>query len=118
MSKKSKRSAPRDPDDDTPRRPHLPVMLAEVLAAIAPQSDELIVDGTFGAGGYTSAILDAAPCRVLAFDRDLTAIAAAGPVLEKYGARLQLLNAPFSTMDDAIGAGMRVDALQGRLSPA
>jgi 16S rRNA (cytosine1402-N4)-methyltransferase len=111
MSKKSKRSAPRDPDDDTPKRPHLPVMLAEVLAAVAPQSDELIVDGTFGAGGYTSAILDAATCRVLAFDRDPTAITAAGPVVEKYGARLQLLNAPFSSMNSATGEAISVHAV-------
>ncbi len=115
MSKKSNRRAPNASDDTAPKRPHLPVMLAEVLAASAPKSDDLIVDGTFGAGGYTSAILDAAPCRVLAFDRDPTAIAAAVPVLEKYRERLLLLNAPFSTMSAAMvepfGAGGRVDAV-------
>ena len=62
----------------TPRGPaapgHLPVMLAEVLAALAPADGEVIIDGTFGGGGYTSAILKAANCTVLAIDRDLDAI--------------------------------------------
>jgi 16S rRNA (cytosine1402-N4)-methyltransferase len=59
---------------DTPR-PHTPVMLAEVLAALAPAPGDLIIDGTFGAGGYSTAILESTPeTRVLAFDRDPTAI--------------------------------------------
>lgn len=57
--------------------PHIPVLLTEVLAALAPQKDEVYVDGTFGAGGYTNAILDAADCRVVGIDRDETAIEAA-----------------------------------------
>ena len=93
------------------RRPHLPVMLAEVLEAVAPKRDDLIVDGTFGAGGYTSAILDAAPCRVLAFDRDPTAVAAAAPVLATYGERLRLVGSPFSRMADAVDVSERVDAV-------
>ena len=49
---------------------HYPVMLAEVLDAISPVDGGVYVDGTFGAGGYTKAILDAANCTVVAIDRD------------------------------------------------
>ena len=50
--------------------PHTPVLLAEVVAALAPRAGSIIVDGTFGAGGYSRAILDAAPCTVYGIDRD------------------------------------------------
>lgn len=54
----------------TSEQSHIPVMLDEVLAALAPADGEVYVDGTFGAGGYTRALLDAADCRVIAIDRD------------------------------------------------
>jgi len=54
--------------------PHVPVLLDEVMAALAPQPGDVIVDATFGAGGYTRAILDAG-ATVHAFDRDPDAIA-------------------------------------------
>ncbi len=56
---------------------HVPVMLPEVLEALAPKDGEVYVDGTFGAGGYTRAILKAAKCKVIGIDRDETAIARA-----------------------------------------
>jgi len=80
-------------------------MLAEVLDALAPADGELIIDGTFGAGGYTRAILEAAPCRVTAFDRDITAIrmaAAPGGLLAAFPGRLTLINAPFSEMAEHV----------------
>ncbi|MBY9066524.1 16S rRNA (cytosine(1402)-N(4))-methyltransferase RsmH [Hyphomonas sp. WL0036] len=61
---------------------HLPVMLEEVLTALKPASGETIIDGTFGGGGYTSAILKAAECRVLGIDRDLDAIMRAEKMAE------------------------------------
>ena len=82
---------------------HLPVMLAEVVAALAPQRGELHIDGTFGAGGYSRAILEAADCRVLAFDRDITAVRAAGGtdgICTRFPHRLAIINKPFSRMDE------------------
>jgi 16S rRNA (cytosine1402-N4)-methyltransferase len=73
--------------------PHTPVLLAEVVAALAPTSGEVHVDGTFGAGGYASAILDKG-AHVVAFDRDPDAVAAAQP---REG--LTLVADRFSTMD-------------------
>ena len=55
--------------------PHIPVLLEEVIAALAPSPGAVIVDATFGAGGYTRALLDAG-ATVHAFDRDPDAIAA------------------------------------------
>lgn len=55
--------------------PHIPVLLDEVIAALAPAPGETIVDGTFGAGGYTRVLLSKGAC-VIAFDRDPDAIAA------------------------------------------
>src|ERR1700728_4241525 len=75
--------------------PHKPVLLAEVLDALAPAPGRLIVDGTFGAGGYSRALLDAG-AEVVAFDRDPAARAyAAG--LETLGP-LKLVEDRFSTM--------------------
>ncbi|MDX2113343.1 MAG: 16S rRNA (cytosine(1402)-N(4))-methyltransferase RsmH [Alphaproteobacteria bacterium] len=50
--------------------PHHPVMLAEMLEWLRPQDNEVYIDGTFGAGGYSRAILAAADCQVYAIDRD------------------------------------------------
>ncbi len=49
---------------------HIPVMLSEVLGALDPKDGEIVVDGTFGAGGYSEAILDHADCKIIAIDRD------------------------------------------------
>jgi len=81
--------------------PHIPVLLDEVMAALAIAPGEDHVDATFGAGGYTRAML-AAGARVWAFDRDPDAIAA-GRALEGEGA-LTLIAAPFSTLDQELGA--------------
>jgi 16S rRNA (cytosine1402-N4)-methyltransferase len=54
--------------------PHIPVLLEEVLAALSPGPGDVIVDATFGAGGYSRALLDAG-ATVHAFDRDPDAIA-------------------------------------------
>ena len=77
--------------------PHIPVLLDEVLAALSPASGEVMVDATFGAGGYTRALL-ARGTRVFAFDRDPDAIAN-GRALEAAEAGLILVPSEFSRMD-------------------
>ncbi|MBU0581779.1 MAG: 16S rRNA (cytosine(1402)-N(4))-methyltransferase RsmH [Alphaproteobacteria bacterium] len=78
---------------------HIPVLLAEVLSALAPQEGETFIDGTFGAGGYTKAILDAG-ASVVAVDRDPDAIAAGRDMEASSGGRLRLVHGPFSRLDD------------------
>ena len=56
------------------RARHIPVLLSEVIASLRPVDGATYIDGTFGAGGYTRAILEAADCSVLALDRDPAAI--------------------------------------------
>lgn len=79
----------------TAAAPHIPVMIGEVLAALSPHDGEIYIDGTFGAGGYTAAILDAADCRVIAIDRDSGAIAAGQALAGKYEGRLHLVHGNF-----------------------
>jgi 16S rRNA (cytosine1402-N4)-methyltransferase len=74
---------------------HVPVMLPDVLQALAPADGQTYADGTLGAGGYTRAILDAANCNVVAIDRDRTAIDAASAWRGKYGKRLILVHGRF-----------------------
>ncbi|HEV7252259.1 MAG TPA: 16S rRNA (cytosine(1402)-N(4))-methyltransferase RsmH [Mesorhizobium sp.] len=77
---------------------HIPVLLAEVLEALAPRPGGRIVDGTFGAGGYTRAILDRG-ADVVAIDRDPDAIAAGRVLEEAAGGRLRLVEGRFSELD-------------------
>jgi 16S rRNA (cytosine1402-N4)-methyltransferase len=79
---------------------HVPVMLAEVLEALAPRDGAHYIDGTFGGGGYASAILEAADCRVLGIDRDPDAIARGQALVERFGGRLTLVQGEFSRMEE------------------
>jgi 16S rRNA (cytosine1402-N4)-methyltransferase len=79
---------------------HLPVMLNEVLQMLEPRDGAHYVDGTFGGGGYASAILEAADCRVLGIDRDPQAIARGQALVERFGGRLTLVQGEFSRMDE------------------
>jgi 16S rRNA (cytosine1402-N4)-methyltransferase len=78
---------------------HVPVMLAEVMRFLAPSDGEIIVDGTFGAGGYTRAILAAADCRVVAIDRDPSAIIAGATLVQAMSGRLTLVEGRFGELD-------------------
>jgi 16S rRNA (cytosine1402-N4)-methyltransferase len=80
-------------------RPHLPVMLGEVIARLAPQAGEIHVDGTFGAGGYSRAILEAG-ADVIAIDRDPTAIAGGQSLAQAFAGRLRLVQSRFGALDD------------------
>ncbi|MFN3832289.1 MAG: 16S rRNA (cytosine(1402)-N(4))-methyltransferase RsmH [Allorhizobium sp.] len=78
---------------------HIPVLLAEVLQALEPEAGKVILDGTFGAGGYTSAIL-AKGAHVVALDRDPTAIAGGEALVASSGGRLSLHHTEFSNLAD------------------
>ena len=81
--------------------PHVPVLLDEVVAALAPKPGQTIVDGTFGAGGYSRAIL-ASGAGVIAFDRDPTARAYADGLPPD---RFRLVERRFSELADEVGEG-------------
>ena len=75
---------------------HNPVLVVEVVEALSPKADAVYLDATFGRGGYSRAILDAAPCEVIAIDRDPDAIAAGQSLCREYDDRLTLLEGRFS----------------------
>lgn len=81
--------------------PHLPVLLTEVVEALAIAPGDVVVDGTFGAGGYTRAFL-AAGAKVTGFDRDPTAARFAADLPTE---TFTLVRARFSEMDDVLGEG-------------
>jgi 16S rRNA (cytosine1402-N4)-methyltransferase len=81
---------------------HQPVLLKEVLRTLSPQNNEVFIDGTFGAGGYTKAILNAANCKVFAFDRDLNVEKFAKPLKAEFGDKFNFINRPFSMMQEYI----------------
>jgi 16S rRNA (cytosine1402-N4)-methyltransferase len=73
-------------------------MLAEVVAALAPRDGKLYLDGTFGAGGYARALLEAAACAVVGIDRDPAAIERGRALAAGYGDRLALIEGRFGDM--------------------
>ncbi len=83
----------------TPSERHVPVMLEEVIAALSVTAEKTYIDGTFGAGGYSRALLKQTDCSVLAIDRDPDAIAAGQRMLGTYPGRLSLHLGRFGDMD-------------------
>jgi 16S rRNA (cytosine1402-N4)-methyltransferase len=83
---------------------HVPVLLNEVVEALQPRDGGRYVDGTFGAGGYTAALLDRADCRVIAIDRDPDAIAAGRALAQRYAPRLRLIEGRFGDMAELLSA--------------
>jgi 16S rRNA (cytosine1402-N4)-methyltransferase len=79
---------------------HVPVLLPQMLRALSPVDGESYIDATFGAGGYTEAILTAAPgARVLGIDRDPAALAAASALIARHQGRLRLVEGRFGDLD-------------------
>lgn len=91
---------------------HAPVMLSEVLQALAPVAGETHLDGTFGAGGYTRGILDTAACSVFGIDRDPEAVPRADKIKGHYGDRFTLLTGTFGEMESLL-AQVGVTQLDG-----
>ncbi|MCB4822994.1 16S rRNA (cytosine(1402)-N(4))-methyltransferase RsmH [Roseicella aerolata] len=91
---------------------HVPVMLAEVLASLAPRDGATYCDGTFGGGGYAGAILAAANCTLYAIDRDPDAIVRGAALAARFAGRLHLLEGRFGEMSSLLAA-RGVTALDG-----
>ncbi|MEL6723846.1 MAG: 16S rRNA (cytosine(1402)-N(4))-methyltransferase RsmH [Pseudomonadota bacterium] len=70
---------------------HVPVLLPEVLEALAPVDGEVYIDGTFGGGGYARRVLEAADCQLYGIDRDFEAIARAEAISESQPRLIPLL---------------------------
>lgn len=77
---------------------HIPVMLDEVLASLAPRDGGVYLDGTFGGGGYARGILEKASCTLWAIDRDPEAIERGASLVASFPGRLHLLLGPFGDM--------------------
>jgi 16S rRNA (cytosine1402-N4)-methyltransferase len=88
------------------------VLLEEVVAALALKEGGTYVDGTFGAGGYSRAILAVANTRLVALDRDPTAIAGGADLATRLGARLSLVQSRFSHLE-AVLTELGIDAVDG-----
>lgn len=88
----------------TPPEGHVPVMLAEVVEAMAPRADAVYVDATFGAGGYTQALLEAADCQVWALDRDPSAVSRGALMAGRYPGRLHVIEGRFGSLDEILRA--------------
>jgi 16S rRNA (cytosine1402-N4)-methyltransferase len=90
---------------------HIPVLLAEVLEALQPRDGSLVIDATFGAGGYSQALIDRG-AQVVALDRDPSAIRAGAGLVASSGGRLRLVEARFGALD-AVANDLGLDAVDG-----
>lgn len=87
---------------------HFPVMLPQVLEALSPKDGEVYVDATFGNGGYTEALLQAADCKVIALDRDPNVKTRADELKAKYGSRFEFRTGQFGDF-----AGLIPESING-----
>ncbi len=83
---------------------HVPVLLPEIIDALEPHRNGTYIDGTFGAGGYSRALLESAECIVLAIDKDPAAISAGRDLEADSGGRLTLVQGAFGDMADIAAA--------------
>jgi 16S rRNA (cytosine1402-N4)-methyltransferase len=92
---------------------HIPVLGAEAVDILSPRDGGIYVDATFGAGGYSQAILDAADTRVIGIDRDRTAIAGGFDLVDRSNGRLTLVEDRFSNLAEVCAAqgASRVDGV-------
>ena len=91
---------------------HVPVLVRPAIEWLRPRDGDCIVDGTFGAGGYSRAILDAAATRVIALDRDRSAVALGADLVQAADGRLTLVEARFSELE-RVAHGLCVDGVDG-----
>jgi 16S rRNA (cytosine1402-N4)-methyltransferase len=84
--------------------PHIPVLGREAIDHLAPREGGTYIDATFGAGGYSRAILDVPGTRVIAIDRDRTAIEGGAELVARSAGRLTLVEDRFSNLADVCAA--------------
>lgn len=89
-------------EGSTNEAPHVPVLLDEVLEALSPLAHARILDGTFGAGGYSRALL-AAGASVIAIDRDPNVLPHAERLAADFPGRFEFVAGTFSDLDDLAG---------------
>jgi 16S rRNA (cytosine1402-N4)-methyltransferase len=89
--------------------PHVPVLLAEVLTALAPLPGARIVDGTFGAGSYSRALLEAG-ASVIAIDRDPNVATFAEALRAEFPERFNFIPGAFSALDQLV-VGQPIDGV-------
>ena len=83
---------------------HSPVMLAEVLSALEPRDGGVYVDATFGAGGYSRGLLEAADCTVWGIDRDPLAQSIGAELGQEFPGRLTVLAGRFGDMYELLSS--------------
>lgn len=86
-----------------PSPDHIPVLREAVLAALMPRDGAVYVDGTFGAGGYSAALLAAARCRVLGIDRDPDSVRRGAALAARHPGRLMLIEGRFGDLERLVG---------------
>ena len=101
---------PRQPIDQDP--PHTSVLLVETIAALAPRAGGIYVDATLGAGGHTEAILATEGTRVVAIDRDETALGLAKERLARFGDRVTFVHGRFAEIEAHLAA-LGIEAVDG-----
>ncbi len=82
---------------------HVPVLFRRIIEWLSPQSGGLYIDATFGAGGYSRAILEQPGTRVIGIDRDHNAVAEGAALVEAAQGRLELAEDCFSNLDTITG---------------
>src|SRR5690554_6957382 len=98
------------PETSEQAGPHRPVLLDEVLAAFAPLDGKRIVDGTFGAGGYSRALLEAG-ATVIGIDRDPSVQPFADALAAEFGDRFVFVPGTFSELDTLAAAHAPIDGV-------
>ncbi|WP_065094967.1 MULTISPECIES: 16S rRNA (cytosine(1402)-N(4))-methyltransferase RsmH [unclassified Wolbachia] len=91
---------------------HTPVLLKEMLSLLSPQDGGIYVDATFGAGGYSKAILESADCKVYAIDRDETVTKFYDDLSVKYPDRIKLFIEKFSNIKNLLDSN-NIEGIDG-----
>ena len=94
---------------------HVPVLVAEVVAALRPERGGVFVDCTLGLGGHTRALLEAGADRVIGIDRDSSALAAARTQLGELAGRVEMVHADYRQLGDVLSS-RGVERVQGVLA--